>query len=532
MACGNCGDGRACTCQFTAGTGIAVSGRGSRIDPLVITATGVAEPVAHAGSHGDGGVDEVVLHASQVTAGQFVMARLASGVPDGTRFVRDDGTLAVPVGSRAVAIPQTYGAVGDGVADDTTALLAMFAAETDIFIPPGVWRHTTWLPLRSNHTIRGGGRGSILYNDKTNLDVQRRACLLAGNLNPAAYPTWTTHATSAVVAGQTLLTMTVPGAEANFAVGELVIVGSATRVADVPVHAQLTKVQTASGGTVRIADPLARAVADPVLYKIAGTDASSGVLWGAIENVTVENVAFRGRAPLATTKSGIYQGTFRNVWLDDVHHALSLNASSNVVIDGVFGSFSGRLIQLAMNCYNVTARNMPVTFKAPVGLQAGETQVSPIVVAEQAGRVLLEGLTCNLDDRFTGAFQAAVLTGYDVTVRDSRIYHGGTANQEAVAVASGAYAGFPPSSVLIADCSVGAPAGHDRVAVVGTSATNPPRGAAFRGGELTGAPAGESVWFQFGTEAAIANVSDRTGKEFKVAATSEFPLTHGYRRVP
>lgn len=36
------------------------------------------------------------LDASKIGSGQFAMARIASGTPDGTKFVRDDGTLAVP----------------------------------------------------------------------------------------------------------------------------------------------------------------------------------------------------------------------------------------------------------------------------------------------------------------------------------------------------------------------------------------------------------------------------------------------------
>lgn len=55
-------------------------------------------PLAHAASHADGGSDEIALDASQVTAGQFAMARLASGTPTGSKFVRDDGVLAVPAG--------------------------------------------------------------------------------------------------------------------------------------------------------------------------------------------------------------------------------------------------------------------------------------------------------------------------------------------------------------------------------------------------------------------------------------------------
>lgn len=58
-------------------------------------------PTAHKASHENGGTDELALDASQVTSGQFVMARLASGTPDGTKFVRDDGTLAAAGGGGA-----------------------------------------------------------------------------------------------------------------------------------------------------------------------------------------------------------------------------------------------------------------------------------------------------------------------------------------------------------------------------------------------------------------------------------------------
>lgn len=44
--------------------------------------------------------------AADVTSGQFAMARLASGTPDGTKFVRDDGTLQSP-GASSTNIKQT-----------------------------------------------------------------------------------------------------------------------------------------------------------------------------------------------------------------------------------------------------------------------------------------------------------------------------------------------------------------------------------------------------------------------------------------
>lgn len=45
-----------------------------------------------------------------------------------------------------------FGAVGDGIADDTQALHAAFYAATDIYIPAGIYRVTATLILRSSGT--------------------------------------------------------------------------------------------------------------------------------------------------------------------------------------------------------------------------------------------------------------------------------------------------------------------------------------------------------------------------------------------
>jgi hypothetical protein len=53
----------------------------------------------------------IAIVASQVASGVLAIGRLATGTPDGTKFVRDDGTLAVPSGTGAAA-------------DDASAVLA------------------------------------------------------------------------------------------------------------------------------------------------------------------------------------------------------------------------------------------------------------------------------------------------------------------------------------------------------------------------------------------------------------------------
>lgn len=56
-------------------------------------------PIAHKVSHQLGGTDQLALDATQTVSGTFAIGRLATGTPDGTKFVRDDGTLAVPPGT-------------------------------------------------------------------------------------------------------------------------------------------------------------------------------------------------------------------------------------------------------------------------------------------------------------------------------------------------------------------------------------------------------------------------------------------------
>lgn len=59
-----------------------------------------------------------------------------------------------------MASVKTYGAVGDGVANDTTAFNNAFAAARAIYIPPGTYKITSTLVVPNNTMLYGAGRGS------------------------------------------------------------------------------------------------------------------------------------------------------------------------------------------------------------------------------------------------------------------------------------------------------------------------------------------------------------------------------------
>lgn len=55
---------------------------------------------------------------------------------------------------------KTYGAVGDGVANDTAAFTAAMAASTAVYVPPGTYKITSTLAVPNNTTLYGAGRGT------------------------------------------------------------------------------------------------------------------------------------------------------------------------------------------------------------------------------------------------------------------------------------------------------------------------------------------------------------------------------------
>jgi len=55
---------------------------------------------------------------------------------------------------------KAFGAVGNGIADDTAAFIAALAASTAVYVPPGTYKITSTLAVPANTSLIGAGRGT------------------------------------------------------------------------------------------------------------------------------------------------------------------------------------------------------------------------------------------------------------------------------------------------------------------------------------------------------------------------------------
>jgi hypothetical protein len=102
--------------------------------------------------------------------------------------------------NRAAASVMAYGAVGDGVADDTAALQAALTDQLCIYLPPGTYKTTAALTLRAGQTIIGAGRGAVVKPSTASQTTfsMTAGALTIGNLNLANF---TIQAAAANVTG-------------------------------------------------------------------------------------------------------------------------------------------------------------------------------------------------------------------------------------------------------------------------------------------------------------------------------------------
>jgi hypothetical protein len=104
-----------------------------------------------------------------------ILEIIASGSSASDDSVNNRTILSLTGVGSTYILPQSYGAIGDGVTDDSTAVqsavTAAVAAGSAVFFPSGVYRCTATIAVAGKVDIAGAGWSSVVFNDGSNKDV-------------------------------------------------------------------------------------------------------------------------------------------------------------------------------------------------------------------------------------------------------------------------------------------------------------------------------------------------------------------------
>jgi hypothetical protein len=110
---------------------------------------------------------EVKFTTSQLQGGGAVDASQVSYIPPFT------GSVATNVEAKLAQYVSVidFGAVGDGVTDDTAAINAALDASTNVYLPPGTYLHTSDILVKTETTFYGAGWQSVLKHTTGNMTL-------------------------------------------------------------------------------------------------------------------------------------------------------------------------------------------------------------------------------------------------------------------------------------------------------------------------------------------------------------------------
>lgn len=213
---------------------------------------------------------------------------IVAGFVDDTGSATHAAVVAAAGGGGSLSV-SAYGAVGDGLADDTTAIQdAIDAAATfgaAAFFPPGRYLITDTLVLYSNTTLRGSGRGLTVI-DITGLG----AALGAGKTGITATGVLAGSATATVSVNVTRNAKTCTVADASgLAVGDVVLLSSDQTFATAASlkKGEIKRIEDISGTTVTFEDATydSYTAASPTILTKFTT-------W--LRNITIESLTIEG----------------------------------------------------------------------------------------------------------------------------------------------------------------------------------------------------------------------------------------------
>ena len=280
-----------------------------------------------------------------------------------------------------------YGAVGDGVTDDRTAIQAALDAANIagggiVFVPPvdvaaGKYYRIAKEPLlmRDNVTLKGAGYASLIRNDNTSGIVINEYCVLFGFAHPDhTDDTYTKYTIADTSAGDDTITFDIPTDAGNFTVGGLIVVmnGLNYTLNAQPIYHDylLTRVTSVNSGTGVIELEHACDVAyvtsgavSPQVFDLneSGITFDHGFAAFGTQRAGLCNLALKSDNGRAIARGGTLESTIKNVWIDS-NALLAVNLFAHCEIQNIWAQTNGRGVELKEGSHDNNVRGIHINF--------------------------------------------------------------------------------------------------------------------------------------------------------------------------
>ena len=375
--------------------------------------------------------------AAQTTSGVFDIARLATGTPTGTKFVRDDGTLAVPAGAGGIT-----DLTGGVTASGSGSVVATVVTNANLTGPITSTGNATAITVNAvtnaklaqmaTLTIKGNNTGGA--SDPLDLTATQTTAILnamvgdsgaGGTKGLVPAPSAGDAAASKFLKADGTWAVTAGGGGITDLTGGVTASGSGSVVATVVTNANLTGDVTSVGnattiGTNAVTNAKAAQMATLTIKgNNTGGTANAADLTAAQTKtlLAIANTDVSGLGTLST-QSGTFSGTSSGTNTGDQ----TITLTGGVTGSGT-GSFAATVITNANLTGGVTSVGNAATVITNANLTGTVTSVgnaTSIANGAISNAMLANGAVANLSGTNTGdqTISDATITTTDITTND------------------------------------------------------------------------------------------------------------------
>lgn len=321
-----------------------------------------------------------------------------------------------------------YGAIGDGVTDDTVAIQNAFNGAGDIYVPPGTYKINKCIRVYSNSNVQVSPN-ALFVNTRTDANTYEWATWGIGVMHPACFDyaykgtLWYLPAYDIVdvAAGATSVTFITPAHSSNFAVDQMVVVRSIADKNDsgnmIPLYIQFAKVLQVGTGTITLDVGLTEGIIGATVspFGVAIDIGFTGVPWNVVDNVHINGGRYDCES-IVWGRSGMYRSSITNMVATTTNKLLAtFNACGKSLIDSIYGQFSQRGFELKCGAHDTIVRNLFMSYKYD-GVSVAN---SGFEIGEQSRDLTIEHCVVTIGSDCTTDVMTCILPGRRIILRDS-----------------------------------------------------------------------------------------------------------------